>query len=642
MRRFRSTMTAVAVVLVGGCSERAAVTTPEVVPEESPRRGTVVQPNFVYVQNADFYLNGKPFKHVGVNAPQLLYQTNDQIRYTLDHLEGAGVRQVRVFLPNDGMAGNNFNPSGIVGRLQFVLDEAIRRDIRITVALTHNYFQDVWASLGNGGKLVAYGDRPFYTRALGNGAFMLDDRWIDWGYAGNGSGLGSYKDLAWAVTSRFKSHPGVFAWDIANEVNGNLGVSASHSAWITGRLVAFYRDMAATIKAADPNHLVTTGIISTGWAGLNDTQRRQLYEDPNIDYIVVHEYNNPPNSAEKDDIWRANNWFNPRKPVVIEEFGIEAARTDFSLVANYYSDMYNNRGVDAILQWGVQFSCPAIGGADWGSGDHVFGPCEQNRLLQYKDLWARWAGALDRRNGGSDFPVKLVQAIWRSNRKYTRRVPVASDGTLQWGSARGWTEEWVPNGLPGSGSIQAYDIVTWPSRRMMESVWRTDTGYWRIINRNPGGEVDWWGSSGWSAPVGIGTLPGSGSYQAQSDFVYPNGSTLMQAIWRGGQGWYRTVPMLNGEPNWGAASAWSGPVALSTLPGSGTVQAQDEIVYTSGSALMQSFWRGDQGWHRTVPMLNGAPNWNAASVWSGPVALSTLPGSGSVQAQANHYTGWPR
>jgi hypothetical protein len=385
---------------------------PTVAPSQQARVQGIGDGNFVGVRDATFYANGKPFKHVGVNTPQLVYQPLDQVRVNLDGLRDAGVKVVRVFLPSDGYA-NHWDQ---IARLNTVVNEAWQRGIRVTVALTHNYWQSVWGwqkgaradgrepkhAVGNDGRPNQWfsGERGFYTRACGAacpGLWMLNDQWIDWGYTAH---YWAYmRDVVWNL----RQHPGVFSWDIANELN-----SENQDAWMRDRLVAFYTRVAGEIKALDPNHLVTTGLINTSWAGLNDAQRRTLYQNANIDYVTVHHYDNerrPDGGSDAhDEIWRAKNWLTPRKPVVIEEFGMSAGRTNMQAVKDYYADMYDRRGVDAIWQWAVELRCPEMSGAyntptAWGGGDSVYGPCQQGRLSEYLDLYKSWSAELNRRNG---------------------------------------------------------------------------------------------------------------------------------------------------------------------------------------------------------------------------------------------------
>ena len=109
--------------------------------------------------------------------------------------------------------------------------------------------------------------------------------------------------------------------------------------------------------------------------------------------------------------------------------------------------------------------------------------------------------------------------------------------------------------------------------------------------------------------------------QAQTAYVLPN-KTLQQSFWRGNQGWVRIVPLrANGSPDWGRASSWHGPVGLSSLPGSGSIQAQTATVFRNRT-LVQGIWRSNQGWSRTVPLrADGTPDWGRAGAWSGPISL---------------------
>jgi len=357
---------------------------------------------FVGRRGLDFYLNGRPFKHVGVNAA-LLYQPMDQVVFTLDQLQIAGVKHVRFGLPDQAMNGNNWDPAEIKNRLKAVLDAALARDIRATLIFGAPFLVNASTWEGRNGLAIMYGDESFYTRpvALPHGLtlWMVNDSWIDWGYQRGG---GSYKDFVWNVVASFKNHPGVFAWEIANEIN----VSNTSNSWLVGRELAFYKEMAALIKATDPNHLVAPGIISTQWAGLTtDALRDSLYKDPNIDYVTVHEYddgtpqdpndNEENNLGQKEDIRRANERWN--KPVIIEEFGMTGENT-FERVKAYYAKHYAGDPayqVDAIMVFSMQYSCPQIGGPDWNSGHGLYGPCEQNLIRPYMGLWARWVGQVD-------------------------------------------------------------------------------------------------------------------------------------------------------------------------------------------------------------------------------------------------------
>ncbi|MCL4872301.1 MAG: hypothetical protein KJ063_25350, partial [Anaerolineae bacterium] len=224
----------------------------------------------------------------------------------------------------------------------------------------------------------------------------------------------------------------------------------------------------------------------------------------------------------------------------------------------------------------------------------------------------------------------MEQAIWRNNQGWTRMVPVVS-GQPDWNNASAWSGPTGTGTLPGSGNVEvlAGYVV---GNTLHQALWRGNQGWSRtvpIVN----GAVNWGGASTWSGPVAASTLPGSGTVQSLGG--YRLGNTLYQSMWRGNQGWAREVPIVNNQPVWGSATAWSGPVDISNLPGAGTMNSQADFII--GNTLWQSVWRGNQGWMRTVPIVSGVVNWGGASNWSGPTNINTLPGSGDMQAQDAYY-----
>lgn len=220
----------------------------------------------------------------------------------------------------------------------------------------------------------------------------------------------------------------------------------------------------------------------------------------------------------------------------------------------------------------------------------------------------------------------LWQSLWRGNEGWYRTVPV--EGTyVDWEAASDWAGPLSLDGLPGSGAMQSQSGFVAGSAHW-QSLWRRDRGWYRtvpVVNGDP----DWSNASGWGGPVTLAGLPGSGSMQSQSDFVA--GSTLWQSIWRGDQGWYRTVPIVGGQVQWGSAGGWRGPVSLAGLPGSGSLQAQSDYVLED-QILYQTIWRSNIGYTRHVPIIDGVVQWALASDWGDLLGATELPGSGTVQA----------
>ncbi len=166
-----------------------------------------------------------------------------------------------------------------------------------------------------------------------------------------------------------------------------------------------------------------------------------------------------------------------------------------------------------------------------------------------------------------------------------------------------------------------------------QGFWRGNQGFTRTIPFKKDGTPNWCAASDWSAPIPISALPGSGDIQSQNAYVSP-GKFLVQSFWRGNQGFTRTVPFnADCTPNWPAASPWSAPIGPSILPGCGDIQAQSGFVSANGTILFQTVWQGNQGFTRTVPFkADGTPDWPAASPWSTPIPTCHLPGCGDIQS----------
>jgi hypothetical protein len=328
--------------------------------------------SFVSRSGGHFWVDGHSFRHVGVNGGGLLYEGGDTWIDTW-YLRQGGVKQVRVILANTA-----FSTGEMIQELENALGIAWSRGIRVTVAFTNYYYGHHWGQQGRGGRTAVPGDQGYYTATCCNGIQLLNHDWIAGGYNVN------YKPFVRAVVDHFKNDGRIFAWEIGNEIGSPDGdVEAA---------IAFYRDMALTIKKIDGNHLVAPGIICTEWlAARTWDQKRRLYEV--MDYVTEHHYKPIANAGSLDDDVLAL-YFGI--PLVIEEFGVSQRHAPYSgdhdLIMPTVSDFFDRayayepvKQADAVMVWGVDF------GNDHGGGDDWYGPRNQGLENDYLQLWRETA-----------------------------------------------------------------------------------------------------------------------------------------------------------------------------------------------------------------------------------------------------------
>lgn len=317
-----------------------------------------------------------------------------------------------------------------------------------------------------------------------------------------------------------------------------------------------------------------------------------------------------------------------------------------SLTANYETDLWILPSTSFTLRWSTSNANSCTASGNWSgskslNGSQSIGGFSSGSRTYTLSCTNNVSGSTSRSVTVSIMPPiqsqaayaignQLNQGFWRNNKGWSRTVPIVN-GVVQWNSAAEWDGPYSVSTLPGSGDVQT-QVSYVVGSTLNQGLWRGGQGWSRtvpIVN----GVVQWNSATAWGGPYSASSLPGSGEIQSQYAFAISN--TLYQGFWRNNQGYSRTVPIVNNVIQWGSATAWSGPASIANLPGSGDMQSQTD--YVVGNTLTQGFWRGNQGWTRTVPIVNGVINWGAASAWSGPLDYSILPGgpSGNETAQAN-------
>lgn len=174
---------------------------------------------------------------------------------------------------------------------------------------------------------------------------------------------------------------------------------------------------------------------------------------------------------------------------------------------------------------------------------------------------------------------------------------------------------------------------------LYEDLWYSSQGVSRTVAIDTGANIQWATAPAWPGSAGLNSLPGAGVLQSKAN--YRVGNNLIQAVWRNNQGWTRNVPIVNDAIQWeNAPTVWTGPVGIDSMPGSGNMQAHGD--YATSNTLIQAIWRNNQGYARNVPIVNGVVQWGAAQLWIGPIGIESLPGGqygGDMQAQDNYVVG---
>lgn len=221
----------------------------------------------------------------------------------------------------------------------------------------------------------------------------------------------------------------------------------------------------------------------------------------------------------------------------------------------------------------------------------------------------------------------LFWGVWQGNKGYVRTVPIVG-GRPVLDSTNSWSAPIDPGGLPGSGDVLSQDEIVYANgTKLNQAVWRghkgqnDSFGYARNVPIS-GTEINWSGAGPWSTGIGI-TAGSVGSGDVQDDSSFTLGNVLYQGHWRGNLGYSRTVPVVNGDILWSGAGAWSVPIAPSSLGGTGDVQGNSSFVI--GNYIWQTYYRANVHYVRAVPVKNNQPDWGSASEWANSFAAVVLP-----------------
>lgn len=279
---------------------------------------------FVQARGRHFYLNNEPKRFIGVNIRGLVHYGQDPAYFKdapvehraiqLQAAQDMNARLVRAFL-----AHKDATP------------QEIERRLRDTINLIKSQFPDIYLlpAFTN-----LYKDVPFYVK--GDEGFyegILNHAFYSGGYREN------YLPFVKHIVTAFKDEPQIFGWEIGNELKAENAPDL---------LATFMTDVAAEIKALDPNHMVTTGMISTRHAFMapEPQLRDKLYGSNAIDFITIHPYNGNEHPPEINDDRDLAQKFD--KPLMVEEAGFSR---------EIYANRPEKTRADMAYWFGEEASC---------------------------------------------------------------------------------------------------------------------------------------------------------------------------------------------------------------------------------------------------------------------------------------------
>ncbi|HEV8548898.1 MAG TPA: cellulase family glycosylhydrolase, partial [Polyangiaceae bacterium] len=218
---------------------------------------------------------------------------------------------------NDGESG--------LERLDYVLAKAAELELKLIVVLVNN-----WRAFGGVDQyLMWYGRKnhdEFFTAPEPREAYK---NWVKHLISRTNSVNGR----------KYREDPTVFAWELANEPRMKGGNAFDRdSGWTKETLTRWTEEMSGTIKALDPNHMVSVGdegFLDAGgdhWTyQANDgVDHRALTAVPGIDFGTFHLY---PENWGRELAW-GEPWIVEHlrvarelgKPSVLEEYGVKVTR----------------------------------------------------------------------------------------------------------------------------------------------------------------------------------------------------------------------------------------------------------------------------------------------------------------------------
>lgn len=305
------------------------------------------RPGFVGHDGRRFTIDGRPVPLVGMNiynaasTGNCWYDMRDRLGPTLDTLaaeSGGGIGVIRVwFFQNLATINGGRDWTAFDG----VLATAKVKGLRVIPVLT-----DQWGAC----------EGP-----IGAGERYKSRTWYESGYRqpGHGGAI-PYREWVAEVVSRYRDEPTVALWSLVNEAEAAEARSGACRPSAHDALKAFTDDVAAVVKAADPDHLLALGTIGSGQCGSAGSQFPRLHSSPLIDICEYHDYDEPeapmPGDRRNGLATRLDECAALGKPLLVGEAGIDpdavGGRQRRAELFRKKLDAQLAAGVAGFLAWG--------------------------------------------------------------------------------------------------------------------------------------------------------------------------------------------------------------------------------------------------------------------------------------------------
>lgn len=238
-------------------------------------------PGFVYRDGSRLYLDGEPYRFVGVNMPW----------------------------PNNRQPGGCGPPVTVAP-----LEKALDRVSRSVNAARVWFFQSQatvdgardWTAFDETLRAIAERDLKVIVTLADQAGSCADPggfKDIDWYESGYANAVSpgfpqTYRDYVRDVVARYADRPEVLAWQLINEASVDTpGVGCADERAAAEILRRWTDDMAGLVRAIDPNHLISLGTGLQGGCGyaVDDDPTRSSYRyvhaSPEVDLCEYHDYN---------------------------------------------------------------------------------------------------------------------------------------------------------------------------------------------------------------------------------------------------------------------------------------------------------------------------------------------------------------